>query len=53
MGLRMHQVLATLCVALSLALVTLGGSDLIGGFHLRALSFDRPHGNRETHFGYS
>jgi hypothetical protein len=34
MGLRMRHVLATLCVASSLAVVTLGGSDLTGGFCL-------------------
>jgi hypothetical protein len=36
---RVRQLLATLCVASSLTLVALGGSDLIGQFHLRTLSF--------------
>jgi hypothetical protein len=52
MGLWMGQLLATLCVASSLALVALGGSDLSGGFCLRILSFGRPHGNHGTHFKY-
>jgi hypothetical protein len=45
MGHWMRQLLATLCVASSLALVALGGSNLTGWFHLRTLSFGRPHGN--------
>jgi hypothetical protein len=52
MGLQMHQLLATICVASFLALVALGNTDPTGGFHLRTLSFGRPHGNRGTHFGY-
>jgi hypothetical protein len=48
----MCQLLATLCVASSLALVALGSSDPTGGLHLRTVSFGRPHGNRGTHFGY-
>jgi hypothetical protein len=52
MGLQMHQLLATICVASSLALVALGNTDPTGGFHLRTLSFGRPHDNRGTHFGY-
>jgi hypothetical protein len=42
MGPRMHQLLATLCVASSLALVALGSSDLTFGFCHRILSFGRP-----------
>jgi hypothetical protein len=38
----MHQMLVTLCIASSLALVVLGDSDLIGGFHLRTLSVEHP-----------
>jgi hypothetical protein len=34
--------LATLYVALSLALFALGGADSTGGFYLRTLSFGRP-----------
>jgi hypothetical protein len=34
--------LATLCVALSLALFALGGSNLAVGFYLRTLSYSRP-----------
>jgi hypothetical protein len=34
MGLWMRQLLATLCVAPSLTLVALDGSDPIGGFRL-------------------
>jgi hypothetical protein len=34
-----RQMLATLCMALSLTLVALGGSDPTGGFHLGTLSF--------------
>jgi hypothetical protein len=52
MGLRMHQLLVTLCVASSLALVAQGGFEPTSGFHLRTLSFGRPHDNRGTHFGY-
>jgi hypothetical protein len=39
----MYQLLATLCVTSSLALVALGGSDPAGGFHLQTLSFGIPH----------
>jgi hypothetical protein len=42
MGLRMRQLLGTLCVASSLALVALDGSDLTDIFYLRTLSIDRP-----------
>jgi hypothetical protein len=49
---RVRQLLATLCVASSLALVALGGSNTIGGFCLRILSFGRPHNNCGAHFGY-
>jgi hypothetical protein len=38
MGPQMHQMLATLCVTLSLALVALGSSDPTGRFHLGTLS---------------
>jgi hypothetical protein len=53
MGHSVRQPLAILYVALSLALVALGGSDLIGGFCLRTLRFGRPHGNHGVRFGYS
>jgi hypothetical protein len=36
------QLLATLCVTLSLALFALGGADPTGRFCLRILSFVRP-----------
>jgi hypothetical protein len=52
MGLWMRQLLVTLCVASSLALVALAGSDLTSGFCLRTLSFGSPHGNCGAHFGY-
>jgi hypothetical protein len=39
---QMRQMLATLCVALSLALFALGGSDPTGGFCLRTLSVAGP-----------
>jgi hypothetical protein len=45
MGHQVRQILAILCVALSLALVGLGGFDPNGGFCLRTLSFGRPHTN--------
>jgi hypothetical protein len=48
----MRQLLATVCVTLSLALVALGGSDLTGGFHLGALSVGSSLSNRGAHFGY-
>jgi hypothetical protein len=48
----MRKLLATPCVASSLALVALGRSDSTGGFHIQTLSFDRPHGNHGTYFGY-
>jgi hypothetical protein len=38
----MRQLLATLCVALSLTLVALGGSDPAGEFLLQSLSIGRP-----------
>jgi hypothetical protein len=46
----MCQLLATLCVASSLTLVALDGSDSTGGFYLQTLSFGRPHNNCGTHF---
>jgi hypothetical protein len=52
MGLWMRQLLATLCVAPSLTLVALDGSDPTGGFRLQTLSFGRPRGNHGAHFGY-
>jgi hypothetical protein len=52
MGPWIRQLLDTLCVTSSLALVALGGSDLTGGFHLGTLSFGRPHGNYGAYFGY-
>jgi hypothetical protein len=52
MVLQVRQLLATLCVASSLILVALGGSDPIGSFCLQTLSFGRPHGNHGAHFGY-
>jgi hypothetical protein len=52
MGQRVCQLLAILCVFLSIALVALGGSDPIGGFCLWTLSFGRPHDNRGAHFEY-
>jgi hypothetical protein len=36
------QVLATLCVALSLSLFALGGSNPTGRFYLRTMSFTGP-----------
>jgi hypothetical protein len=42
MGPQMHQLLFTLCVASSLALVALGSSDLTSGFCLGTLSFAGP-----------
>jgi hypothetical protein len=42
MGPRMHQMLATLCVTSSLALVALGGRDPTSGFHLETLSVAGP-----------
>jgi hypothetical protein len=42
MGPWVCKLLATLCVALSLALFALGRADLVGGFFLRTLSFSRP-----------
>jgi hypothetical protein len=38
----MCQLLATLCVALSIALFTLGGANLTGGFCLQTMIFSRP-----------
>jgi hypothetical protein len=52
MGLQMRQLLSTLCVASSLALFALGGSDPTGEFRLQTLSFGKPHGNCGTHFRY-
>jgi hypothetical protein len=48
----MRQLLATLCVILSLTLIALGISDLTSRFHLRTLSFGRPLGNYGTYLGY-
>jgi hypothetical protein len=42
MGPRMCYMLATLCVASSLAMVALDSSDLTGGFCLGTLSFAGP-----------
>jgi hypothetical protein len=42
MGSQVHQLLATLCVALSLALFTLGGTDPTDEFCLRTLCYSRP-----------
>jgi hypothetical protein len=42
MGPRMHQLLATLCVTLSFALFTRGGTDPTGGFCVRTLTCCRP-----------
>jgi hypothetical protein len=42
MGPRVCQLLGTLCVALSLALLALDGVDLTGGFCLRTRNFSRP-----------
>jgi hypothetical protein len=42
MGPRVSQLLATLCVALSLALFALGGADPTCVFCLRTLSYSRP-----------
>jgi hypothetical protein len=47
MGPQVHQLLATLCVALSLTLFALGGADPIRGFCLQTLGF-----SRLTLFGY-
>jgi hypothetical protein len=42
MGSRVHKLLANLCVTLSLNLFALGGTESIGGFCLRTLSYSRP-----------
>jgi hypothetical protein len=42
MGPRVCQLLATLCVTLSLALFALSGADPTGRLCLRTLSFSRP-----------
>jgi hypothetical protein len=49
----MRQMLATLCVALSLTLVALGGPDPTGGFHLGTLSFGRHLDNHGARLGYN
>jgi hypothetical protein len=49
----MCQLLATICVASSLALVALGGSDPIDGFRIGTLSFGRPLDNRGAYFRYN
>jgi hypothetical protein len=51
-GIRKCQLLATPCVALSLALFALGDSDLTGGFHLGTLSIGRPLSNHWANFVY-
>jgi hypothetical protein len=48
----MGQMLATLCVALSLALFALGGSDPTGEFRLGTMSICRPLNNHGAYFGY-
>jgi hypothetical protein len=45
MGPQLRQLLATLCVASSLALFTWGGADPTGGFCIRTLSYSRPMAN--------
>jgi hypothetical protein len=52
MGHRVYQLWAILSVTSSLALVALGGSNPISGFHLRTLSFGRHHGNHEARYEY-
>jgi hypothetical protein len=42
MGPRAGQLLATLCVALSVTLYAMCGTDLIGGFCLRTQNFAGP-----------
>jgi hypothetical protein len=42
MGLQMRQLLANLCVTLSLALFTRGGVDPTGGVCLRTMSYCKP-----------
>jgi hypothetical protein len=42
MGLRLRQLLATICVASSLTLVTLGGSDQSSWSRFQTMSFSRP-----------
>jgi hypothetical protein len=49
----MSQMLATLCVAFSLALVALGSSVQTGRFRLGTLSIGRPLNNQGAHFGYN
>jgi hypothetical protein len=49
----MGQMLATLCVALSLALFALGGSDPTGEFRLGTMSICRPLNNHGACFGYN
>jgi hypothetical protein len=48
-GQQVRQLLATLCVALSLTLVAL---TQLGESCLRILSFGRPHDNHGVHLGY-
>jgi hypothetical protein len=52
MVLQMRQLLATLCVASSLTLVTLDASNRPSGCHLKTLSFGIPLSHREAHWGY-
>jgi hypothetical protein len=42
MGFRACQLLATLCVAMSLVLFAQGSTDLTGGFCLQTLSYSKP-----------
>jgi hypothetical protein len=42
MGPQVCQLLATLCVSLSLTLFAMGSGDPTGRFYLRTLSFSRP-----------
>jgi hypothetical protein len=48
----MHQLQMTLCVASTLALVAVGGSDPTRWVHLRTLCFGRLHDNHGTRFRY-
>jgi hypothetical protein len=52
MGYRMHQLLATLYVASSLALEALGGSDPSSGFHLCTLSYLQAPSHQWARWGY-
>jgi hypothetical protein len=48
----MRQMLATICVALSLPLVALGVSDLANRFRIRTLTIGSPLGNHGARFVY-